>query len=92
MKGVASQLFKKKILTNSELAFTFVMISPQVLGYTNETNMIFINIISLLELKSYPLKKSLVLTIVHELTHRSTKVDNTHFADEMSYLLYTLME
>lgn len=92
VKAVASELFKKKILTDSELAFTVVMISPQVLGYTNETNMIFINIIPLLGLESYPLKKSLVLTIVHELTHRSTKIHNTQFADEMSYLLYTLME
>jgi hypothetical protein len=92
VKEVASQLFKKTILSDSELGFTVVMISPQVLGYTNETNMIFINIIPLLGLESYLLKKSLVLTIVHELTHRSTKIHNTQFADEMSHLLYTLME
>jgi hypothetical protein len=85
-------LLNKGLLSDYQLGFTLVLISPKILAYTDETNMIFINVIPLLGVETSSLRKRLLLSIAHELTHRSTKTHNSQFASEMAYLLFAMME
>jgi hypothetical protein len=74
----------------NSLPVVLVIVKPHILGFTDQTKGIFVNILPLVAYFNdfQKLKESIYLTILHEITHRLSKAHDTFFADNLALLVH----